>query len=122
MRNITGEILKPPENIITVEGENVEFNCLIRGNSDTEYLASYWGVTVATKREKYVFNNYTYPQFFTAIYPSCSTDNGSCNFVSQLIIQNVSLEYNDTTLKCIENLDGRKKSYCEKNAKLSKQN
>ena len=46
--NNTGEILKPPQNIITVQGESVQFNCSVQGDvADTapdKDLESYWGV------------------------------------------------------------------------------
>ena len=129
--NNTGEILKPPQNIITVQGENIQFNCSVQGNvaaSDpSENLISHWGVIFPTAKQHktiFIFNNYTY-QFFIALYQTCLTDNGSCcNFLSRLTIQNVPLEYNETTISCIEYLHkhGEEPITNEKNAMLSKQN
>ena len=88
-------------------------------------LESYWGVIFpTTKRHKNIniYYNDTYYQFFIAKYQTCLTNNGSCcNFLSKLTIQNVSLEYNATTISCIQYLKDEEINR-EKNATLSKQN
>ena len=74
------------------------------------------------KQQKHIYikNNDTYP-FFIACYQTCLTDNGSCcNFVTRLTIQSISLEYNGTTVSCIEDLHDEELHWQE-NATLSKQ-
>ena len=84
-------------------------------------LESYWGVIFPPTKRHYIYYNDTYP-FFIAKYQTCLTDNGSCcNFLSRLTIQNVSLEYNATTINCIQYLKDEEINR-EKNATLSKQN
>ena len=121
-----GEIIKPPQNIITVKGESIQFNCSVQGNlsapDTSSNLKSYWGVIFPITRQQrivYIDDNDTNP-FFIALYQTCLTDNGSCcNFISRLTIQYVTLEYSKIKVSCNEYLDGNKSSNHQEFATLS---
>lgn len=121
--NNTGEIIRPPQDVVTVLGESVPFECIVQGNLNTPGLVSYWQVMFPStehKGNKSVFYNDS--DYQIAHYQACLTDNGSCcSFVSKLIILNATLELNDTTISCIEFLDRNKTLHLQKDAKLSKQ-
>ena len=120
--------MKPPQNVFTVMGESIHFQCIVYRNLDaSRNLISYWGIIFPPtehKRSQFIYynNSELYPYYRIAHYQACSTDNESCwcSFVSKLIILNATLELNGTTFSCIEYLDGNKPLNRQKNATLSK--
>jgi len=123
--NNTGEIIQPPQSIVTIKGELVQFNCLIQGNLSSQHLLSYWRVYFAFSSTEYpkietIFYNTSYDNIYITHYQTCSTNNESCcSFVSRLIFPNISLELNGSTVSCVEYLDVGHGKKCQKNATLS---
>ena len=101
--NDSGKILKPPQDIITVSNQYIQFRCLVQGNLETlDYsVTSYWKIEFPLPSHKepiYIYDNSTDP-YRIAIYPTCET---CCNFTSQLMILSVPAELDGAKISCVE--------------------
>ena len=106
-----GEILRSPQDIITVLGEYIQFRCLVQGNLRTLGLSltSYWQVDYPPyqgRNSTFISDNLTDP-YRIAVYPNCEN---CCNFTSQLTILRIPPELinynnnnkNNITVTCAE--------------------
>ena len=105
--NDSGNINRPPQDIITVSGEYIQFRCLVQGNLHSLNLSleSYWQMNFTSSQgnhSTFISDNSTDP-YRIAVYPTCEN---CCNFTSQLTILRTP-EFSSNTnisLTCIERL------------------
>ena len=103
--NDSGKILKPPQDVITVSKQYIQFRCLVQGNLKTldNSVTSYWKVDFKSSSRKepiYINDNSTDP-YRIAVYPTCET---CCNFTSQLTILSVPAELDGAKITCVEHV------------------
>lgn len=112
-----GEIIKPPQTIVTVKDKLVQFTCVLQGNLHNDFLpGSYWEIFLPSNEYIRIGGNDShYPNFEIAFYQVAA-----CNYVVQLTILSAPLQYNGTIVGCKQFYVGNHSSW-EENGTLGKQ-
>ena len=115
--NNSGSVAVPQKNIMTVKGESIVLQCLIKGNLKIleTFTRSLWEISSGkiNKEVTYIADNSTDP-YRIAVYQSVAS---RCEFVNKLIILNVSSELDNLNLTCTEIVDTKRYSH---SAQISK--